>query len=265
MQIGLQTFTIKNDLKSRASIQVAFDKIKKMGINSIEFARISFDKNTVKEVNDICTDLDIKIRASQLKLKRIRTDLNFTLKTHQMWNCKLMAVSVIPLPYLLKGIDGFKRLANELNNLGQKAKQEGIQLLFHHHHFEFASYLFRSGVRVTGFDILNNLLNFEDVKFALDTYWIQRGGYDPVNYIKKMSGKVKVVHLRDYYLKPGLISPSVSDTPLGEGTLNFKEIILAAETAGVEQLSIEQASSNPYKDIQKSIKHIKSISMDSYL
>ena len=265
MQIGLQTFTIRKDLKNKDSMVRAFKEIKSLGINSIEIARISFDRKTVKLVNEVAQNLDIKVKASQFKLKEIESDLEFTIDTHKMWNCNLMAVSVVPIPYLIRGLEGFKRLADKLNVLGSKTKKEGIQLLNHHHHFEFGMYKNKFKNYHQGFDVLNESIDRNAVKFMLDTYWLWRSGYEPASFIEKMSGNVKVVHLRDYYLKAGLITPNISDTYLGNGTLDFQKIISAAEIAGVEQLSIEQETQLPYNHLKKSIKYLRSISMDHHL
>ena len=265
MQIGLQTYTIRKELKNRDSMYSAFKKIKDLGITSIEIARIPFTYESVRNVQEISRELGIKIKASQFKLSLLEKDFDFTVAAHKQWNCKLMAVSVIPTSCLLKGPDGFKELAERLNKLGERSNKEGIELLYHHHHFEFGTYRTKTFEETTGFHILNELLDFEKVAYILDTYWIQRSGYDPVKHIYKLSGNVKVLHLRDYIMRAGIIFPSVDDTYLGNGTLDFRSIINAAKDTGIKHLSIEQNSSVPFQHIEQSIQHLKSIGMDIYM
>jgi len=75
------------------------------------------------------------------------------------------------------------------------------------------------------------------LKAEIDTYWIQAGGGDPVEWIRKCAGREPLLHLKDMGITPGR---EVRMAEIGEGNLNWPAILKAAEQAGVEYLLVEQ-------------------------
>jgi sugar phosphate isomerase/epimerase len=71
-------------------------------------------------------------------------------------------------------LDDFKRMADKANQIGQKAKEAGLQYAYHNHNFEFKDY----GGQ-TGYDLLLKETDPELVKLELDCGWMTIGGQDP--------------------------------------------------------------------------------------
>lgn len=40
--------------------------------------------------------------------------------------------------------------------------------------------------------------NTKNLGFELDIHWIHRGGENPVEFIKKYAGRIRLLHLKDY-------------------------------------------------------------------
>ena len=146
--------------------------------------------------------------------------------------------------------------ADRLNSLGGELKKEGINLLFHHHNFEFVP------LRGTdGFSILKERLDPDAVKFVLDTYWLQRSGHNPAAVIRSLSGRVRGIHLRDFALKPPQWAPGITDTELGNGNIDFTDVTSAAAETGCAYMAIEQAATKPWESLDVSIKYLKQIGL----
>ena len=65
--------------------------------------------------------------------------------------------------------------------------------LYHNHHVEFAKY--------DGKYIMDIMAEESDPKylgFELDVHWLQRGGVNPLEWIKKLEGRTKILHIKDY-------------------------------------------------------------------
>jgi sugar phosphate isomerase/epimerase len=79
----------------------------------------------------------------------------------------------------------------------------------------------------------------KDVGLQIHVAGFPGAGLDPVEYIKRYAGRVKMFHLNDYAAgKRGVM--------LGEGTVDWKGLFNAAETVGgVEVYIIEQESYPP--------------------
>ena len=175
---------------------------------------------------------------------------------------KEINLSHLVVPYLSdkdrKSIDDYKRVAGNLNKAAVIAKEAGIQLGYHNHSFEF-----KPMGDTTGFEIF--IKEFApEMKFELDVFWVKAGGVDPVTLIKKLSGRVSQLHLKD--LKKGLDLPIYDGMPadgfkeLGNGMIPMEPIIEAGKAAGVVHCHVEQDQSpHPLASIQESIAYLKSL------
>ncbi len=177
---------------------------------------------------------------------------------------KSTGLSHLVIPYLEDGnrktLDDYKTVAAHANQAAAMANQVGIQLSYHNHNFEFAP--LEGGKR--GYDIFIDEFSPE-MKFEVDVFWVKAGGVDPVTLIKKLSGRVSQLHLKD--LKDGLRLPTYSAgvpndafQELGDGIIAMEPIIVAAKTAGVAHCHVEQDQSpDPLASIRQSMDYLKAL------
>ena len=80
------------------------------------------------------------------------------------------------------------------------------------------------------------------VFFQNDVYWTQVGGYNPVDYLKKYSERIKTLHIKD------VKAIGVS------GKMNFKAIFDQAYASGVKDwyVEVEEYNGTPQEDVKKS-------------
>lgn len=119
-----------------------------------------------------------------------------------------------------------------LDRAGAVLAAAGQTLCYHNHHHEFR--------KLGGRTILERI--YEGTKPANlqgepDTYWIQFGGGDPVEWCERLSGRLPLLHLKDYMVDA---SNNVTMCEIGEGNLDFRRIIAAAEKSGCEWFIVEQ-------------------------
>ncbi|MES2705283.1 MAG: sugar phosphate isomerase/epimerase [Verrucomicrobiota bacterium] len=173
-------------------------------------------------------------------------------------------LSHLVIPYLADGnrrtLDDYKKVAANANKAAAKAKEAGIQLAYHNHNFEFEPK--EGGKR--GFDILMEEFS-PDMKFEVDIFWVKIAGLEPVDLLKKLSGRVSQVHLKD--LKSGIPTPAYSTglpadafKELGNGTIPLEPVLAAAKEAGVKICHVEQDQSPaPLKSIQQSMDYLRKL------
>lgn len=165
------------------------------------------------------------------------------------------------IPYLAesnrKTLDDFKKVAAHANQAASLAKKAGIQFSYHNHAFEFEP---KAGGK-TGFEVF--VAEFgPDMQFELDVFWVKVGGVDPVELLKKLSGRVSQVHLKD--LKAGLTLPAFGSVPadafqeLGDGIIPMEPILAASKAAGVKHCHVEQDQSpDALASIRQSIDYLR--------
>lgn len=94
----------------------------------------------------------------------------------------------------------------------------------------------------------------QELGFILDTYWVQKAGGDPAAWIERFSGRLPVIHLKDYKF-------DASMAVVGEGNINFDRVFEKAESAGVQYMMVEQDNcqgEDPFDCLRRSYEYLKS-------
>ncbi|MBW7460304.1 sugar phosphate isomerase/epimerase, partial [Paenibacillus sepulcri] len=124
-------------------------------------------------------------------------------------------------------------------------------LIYHNHKFEFEKFEGKPG--------LEWLLDASDaahVGFELDTYWVQAGGADPVKWVRKVEGRMKVVHLKDM----AIVDDTQVFAEIGEGNMDWPAVIEACRETGVEWYVVEQdkCPGDPFESLAVSYRTLSS-------
>ncbi len=134
------------------------------------------------------------------------------------------------------GLDMYKRMAALLNERAATLKSHGIALGYHNHNMEF-----RPQGETTGWDVLLKELDPKLVFIELDLGWLAAAGRDPAAELKKLNGRVKMVHLKDVKntTKPNFRLQQ-DPAEVGQGMLDWHKILPACVAAGVQHYYVEQ-------------------------
>jgi len=137
------------------------------------------------------------------------------------------------------GLEKIRILTDKLNRAGEKCRAAGLRFCYHNHAFEFEP---MEGT--TGFQVMMDRLDKNLCGFELDLFWVSVAGHDPAEMLRKVAGRVPLVHLKDKLAGlPVLYKESVDRTAfkeVGNGVLDWKGILHAASAAGVEHYFVEQ-------------------------
>ena len=186
-------------------------------------------------------------------------------------NCDMFRIGMMPMGAIGK-VDKCIDFAKRAEEYALKLKEDGIDLYYHNHHIEF--------LKIEGKYLLDIIReNAPHLGFELDTHWIHRGGENPVEFIKKYSGSVRLLHLKDYKIAnvemPDMTAPdgmqkfvtAFFDKPvrfaeLGAGSLPIKESIEEGLKGGAEYFLIEQDDCygrDPFDSLKDSRDHLISL------
>ena len=175
----------------------------------------------------------------------------------------------------MENMDEILRKCETMNKAGEIAKQFGLRFYYHNHYHEFRK---RDGKYI--WHHIQDNTEKGLVFFEIDTYWVARGGADPVSEIKRLKDRLILIHQKDFSKdaeEPLCIFDSLVDpdqpipeemfqskrhagtyTEVGTGILPIQAYIDAANDAGSEYIILEQDFVS--MDMMESIK----ISMDSF-
>ena len=127
----------------------------------------------------------------------------------------------------------------------------GLTLCYHNHNHEF-----RKIGGKTIFERIFEKTNPNHVQAEPDTFWVQYGGSDNVEWCEKLSGRLPLLHLKDYMVTA---ENSHAFCEIGAGNLNFARIIAAAERSGCQWFIVEQdvCPGDPVDSLRQSFEYIK--------
>lgn len=178
---------------------------------------------------------------------------------------KKAELSYMVIPYVRPdergGPDVYKKMAADLNRAGEQCNKAGLRLCYHHHAFEFGPAGGPGGPRPI--DILLNETDAANLALEMDVFWVAIAGEDPVAWMKKLKGRVPLLHLKDR--APGApkqfaenLSPNAF-REVGYGTLDIKAILAAAPGAGVRHYLVEQdqVAGDPVESLKASIGYLE--------
>jgi len=240
---GLQTFTIRK-LLAPETLGEAFSQVAAMGIENLELAvdylPMPFTLDTARAVRAAADKHGLHVRSCQIKYPTSSSDIPLTIAYMQELGAQILTNSVIDLKLLARGRPGLLRYCDMLDRLKEQLASAGITLAHHNHHFEFR--------RVGGQIALLFMAEHSRVDFALDTYWTQRTGGDIPALLDALRGRVPLLHLRDCRGK--------KDCEIGCGSIDFAEVLRAAEVAGAQYGMIEQKTKTPLESLTVSMQNL---------
>ena len=256
LPLGVQLYTVREFTQTKSELAETFDKIKQIGYDCVQISAIGAIK--AEDVAQVLKDSGLECAATHVGWQRFLGDLDAVIEEHLLWNCKHTAVGMLPREYYLDK-DGMKKFLDELEPVSSKLALAGIDFSYHNHHHEFI----RCDDGELWLEKLYNTASAEILKAEIDTYWIQAGGANPVDWIKRCSGRQPLLHIKDYRIvidEVNWVRQQLAE--IGEGNLDWIEIFRAAANSGVEYLLVEQDDCNgcnPFDSLEISFKNIRNI------
>ncbi|NOU71891.1 TIM barrel protein [Paenibacillus sp. LMG 31458] len=254
MKTAAQLYTIRDFLKTPEDISISLKKIKQIGYHAIQVSGIGPIGN--KELKEIADREQLTICATHIPYADLTNNLDAVIEKHKIWDCKYVGLGGMP-PGNRSSKEGYITFAKEASDIGRKLKQAGLQFFYHNHSFEFAKFDGK-----TGLEILMEETDPEDFEFLLDLYWVQSGGADPIEWINKLKGRMKLVHLKDFAVMSDMEQRFAE---IGEGNMNYSRILEACKQVGVEWAPVEQDDCygrDPFDCLATSFNYLKKLGLD---
>jgi sugar phosphate isomerase/epimerase len=229
MKMAAQLYTLREYLKTPEQIEATFGKVKAIGYDAVQVSGLGpIDPKQWKQMTD---RIGLTICATHIGYADLTERPDEVIETHRLWECKYVGLGSMPQEFRT-GKEGYVRFAAKANEIGRRLSDAGLKFIYHNHNFEFAKFDGK-----TGMDILLEETDPEAVGFELDVYWAQAGGADPADWIRKLNGRMKVVHWKDMTVTSDREQRFAA---VGEGNMNFRRILDACKEIGVEWGAVEQ-------------------------
>ena len=233
LPIGCQTWPVRDMIAKdfpgtlKTLAQAGFQSIElcsPVGYADSGFAGLA--KYQPAELQRILSDAGVTCISSHFGIEELRANQDASIAWASSIGLKQMIVPSLGGPKN-PTMDDVKRAADEYNKMGERAAAAGIQQGLHNEEFEMTSV---DGKRT--YDLLFELLDPRLVKFQFQVSTISRG-YVAKDYFTRYPGRFISMHAQGWSAETQKI------VPIGQGTLDWKEIFTAAKTGGIRNYYVE--------------------------
>ncbi|GAB4110628.1 MAG: sugar phosphate isomerase/epimerase [Phycisphaeraceae bacterium] len=222
LPIALQLYTVREPLAE--DLDAGLAQVASIGYRHVELAGLY--GHSSQQFKDLLDKHGLTAISAHEPLHCLLNDL-----ADVIVRAKLFGYDHVVCPYLDESERGnYGKLVQDLEKVADTLAGSGLTLCYHNHDFEWGTD--SSGRR--GIDVL---FGSDKLQSELDLYWVAKAGDEPLQWMKKLAGRLPLLHVKD-----------MDDTPekgfaeVGTGVLDFDTLIGAAESCGVKYLIVEQDS-----------------------
>lgn len=281
LKLGVQMMMLREQVAENGPYEV-MKKLNDMGFKYVEISQIEMSDKNIDEFNKAFEDFGMSALAISAPLYKNEMDpdapylmenVDVFIDHAKRLNSNYIRIGMIPFS-LMNDKEGLRGFSRDMEKVAGQLKEHGIKLYYHNHHIEFT--------KLDGEYILDLLLSeAPSIGYELDVHWVHRGGFNPVDVINRLSGKVDLIHLKDYKLRPlsveefdfskrdefmSTFTSNIQFAEVGDGNLDFKEIIKAGIGSNVEYYIIEQDDTygkDPYECLKSSKEYLDKLASEN--
>ncbi|MGD8201605.1 sugar phosphate isomerase/epimerase family protein [Ornithinimicrobium sp. W1679] len=255
--IGVQMMMLKSPVEELGPFET-LRRLRDIGFRAVEVSQIPMTAENVAEMARAREELGIDYAALSAAVEAhegspndsLTTDFDKIVADARTLGATMVRIGMMPFSAMTSH-EALLDFCHQADQLAGRLADEGIGLHYHNHHVEFAK---------VGGELILDVIRAEAprMRLEIDVHWVQRGGKDPVRTLQKYAGLVDLVHLKDY--RVGAIDPTAFDAlrtgdlaafmaaftgvvqfgEVGEGNLEWREVIDQAVASGAKYLLIEQ-------------------------
>jgi len=240
-KVGLQLYSVRDAMKT--DFEGTIGKVAAIGYKEMEFA--GYFGHSPKDVRAILDKNGLTSPSSHESYDIVEKKLPETLE-----GAHVIGQTFLVCPYIdekMRTADGYKRVAEMFNKVGEASKKAGIQFAYHNHYWEFIPDAQLGGK--FPYDFLLESTDANNVKMEMDLCWISVAGQDPVAYFKKYPERFPLVHVKDMKKLPNVKPEQLASvnmkavekgmTSVGDGIIDWKRIFAHADKAGIKHYIVE--------------------------
>ena len=258
--LAVQLYTVRDFLKTESDFAQSLEKIQVMGYGAVQLSAVGAMNGDNPEVSaarakQLLDDNGLKCIATHRSWDDLVNKTEAEIEFHKTLGCDFTAIGGIPGDYKEKGAEGYAQWAREAKPTLEKLKAAGIRFGYHNHAFEFErAQPGPDGNARTFFDIIAEE-GGADMLMEIDVYWIDHSGANAQRVIEKLRNRIPVIHIKD----KEMVGNEPHMAPIGEGNLDWDNLLPALAQAGTEWIAIEQDTCrrDPFSCLESSFNYLK--------
>ncbi len=222
--VGLQLYTVRTLMQR--DLPGTFAALAAAGVREVEFA--GYFNRTPQDLRALLNQHGLSAPAAHVPMPNGAAGWTPVFDAAEALGHKWLVIPWVGND-VRASLDGWRKLADQLNEAAVKAAPRGIRMAYHNHDFEFATTEGR-----VAYDVFVERLDAKLVDLELDLYWAVKAGQDPAAMFARLPGRFPLWHVKDAGPPPERTMLDV-----GAGTINFAALFAMSEKSGLKHAFIE--------------------------
>ena len=239
--MGVQLYTVRADMERDAIATLRH--VARLGFGEVEFAGTYGNPPEA-----LCAEtrrLDLGVAAAHADWAQLKSDPEAAIAGAKALCADTIILAWLP-PEERRSRADWDAWIGRLNGINRMAKAQGLALAYHAHDFEFRA--------IEGSRPIDLLMAGLDprIGFELDTYWVLRGGEDPVAFYRAHRDRITHFHLKD-----AASDGSMAD--IGAGTIDFAALVREVGESETHWLVERDDAPDPWASLAASIARMRGV------
>ena len=252
--MGIQLYTLRDHIQNAEDFDSTLARLETIGVTDVQISAIGDFPAEIQ--GEIVRKHNMNVCVTHKGFDRMLTDLDAMIEEHRKIGCDAMGIGSAPSEGRGNCVN-VRSFIRKAEGVGANLREKGMTFNYHNHDFEFEKL---DDTDICMMDLLLNESDPELFHFIPDVAWIDYAGADPVDILKKMKGRVKVLHFKDYIIDEENVRHFVS---LGKGVVDLKACYKAACELEIPYIMYEQdndwVDNNPFKAVDESWAFMQSL------
>ena len=252
--IGIQLYTLRDFIQTAADFDETLARLAAMGVTDVQISAIG--DIAAETQAEILKKHGIRVCVTHKSLDRMLNDLPALMQEHMTIGCDAIGLGSCPENYR-GSAENARAFIETVRPVAETLAGHGMTFHYHNHDFEL-----RPLPDGSGKTILDVFLEESDpalFRFIPDVAWIRYAGADPVEVLRRMKGRVKVLHFKDYVPD----GDGLKFVSLGKGVVDLEACFRAAAELEIPYIMYEQdrdwTDGDPFKATEESWAYMRSL------
>ena len=241
-RIGLQLYTVRSLMSE--DVAATLDAVAAIGYDEVEFAGY-FGQGPAR-IREWLDSAGLAAPAAHVGID----DLMGAGLEASIGAASVLGHRWLVLPWVgekMRTHDGYRELAELLNEAGAATARADLRVAYHNHAFEFDA-LDEEGV--TGYALLLEHLDPAFVDLEIDFHWSEVGGADSAALLAKHPGRFALCHVKD-------LTADGRMADVGAGEIDWQGLFGLTGTAGLRHFLVEHdRPGDPLASIEASYRYL---------
>jgi sugar phosphate isomerase/epimerase len=226
--LSIQLYT----MRSLGDLDRILDAVAEAGYRQVETVGSHLDDAATTKAKLDARGL--KASSSHVSLAALRQRPDAVIEASRTLGVGQLFMPAVPLDQRLMAADGWRALGQELGQMSERLRGQGIELGYHNHHWELKP---KDGPK-TGLELIFEAAEGSPLTWQADVAWLVRGGVEPKAWLKRYRSRLTSAHVKDI-APPGQNQDEDGWADVGSGVLDWRALWPVCRDAGARWMVVE--------------------------